>query len=160
VAGPGALLCAVAGGFAIAPGVSGAAAPSAGANRSAARREAQRLLTTLALPNPHAVLSAQPHGDRGALRVPGSTLAAGKLVDVAAFWRVSLPPSVVLDSSDAHPPRGSTRTTSGMVSGPSYTVWVQFGIHGRPQTPLLGGAALLGSVGRLVCRRLGLTATS
>ncbi len=99
------------------------AVPSAAANRAAARREAQRLLTTLTLPAPRVALSAEPRGDRGALRVPGSTLAEEKLVDVPAFWRLRLPASAVLDGIAAHPPRGATRTTSGIVTGPSDTVW-------------------------------------
>ena len=37
---------------------------------------------------------------------------------------------------------------------------LRFSIRGRPQTPLLGGAGFLGSVSRLLGRRLGLTATS
>ena len=92
----------------------GLAAPG---NRSAAVRDAERLLRQARLPPGAVRVSAEPRGDHRLLDKPPQS-TTGNLVDCHAWWRTRASFTSVLAFLGAHRPRASRGKGSGQLGGP------------------------------------------
>jgi hypothetical protein len=82
-------------------------AADSNANRTAARAEAPRLLSSIALPAGVTSVRDEPTGDGGALAQPGFDMATPNLVDAWGWWTTSLRPDDVLAYVRQHLPSGA-----------------------------------------------------
>jgi hypothetical protein len=91
--------------------------PTASSNRSAAVRDAERLLGLGILPPGATRVSSQPRGDDKLLGKPPAE-PTGQIVDRYDWWHVPAAFDAVVAFLVAHPPPGSASAGSGELEGP------------------------------------------
>src|SRR5579871_4046347 len=78
--------------------------PSTAANRAAAHRDAQTLLSKMPLPPGAIRLASEPSGDHGYLKGTGDIIANLAHATAHQWWQVSVPPSQAISYAEAHRP--------------------------------------------------------
>jgi hypothetical protein len=117
-------------------------APTAAANKLAAGRDAQHLLTLAQLP-PGAVKSTiEPAGDGGVLS-SSFTRALGLLVDRHEWWTVQASLPSVVAFLQSHPPAGSKLSMSGQSGGPGVPPNQALGFSLRPVAGVISARSVL-----------------
>jgi hypothetical protein len=97
------------------------------ANKRAANRDGQLLLSRLVLPADAISTQREPPGGGSALTDPGPVIASRDVVDQHAWWVVPQPVQAVLAFIRAHPPFASQLESSG--SGGAYGVTTSWSLR-------------------------------